>query len=365
MYVHFPVKALQAMMTSFPMLAAALIIVFGTYTAAQATPAAMPPPLKPVATGHKPSLAQGYNYYAGHRYDEASRFFWQAIQKEDAGANGYIYMAICQYALGHVKHAIQLFRYVRDTYKGTTESAAADKYLEQIAPEQSSHGAKSGSLSSASNQTPLAMFLNHIEIVRPIIGHPEVSTSTIATFKGALNRLPLPVQNILAGMAIKISITPTLADKFPALAFQEGRGYEGQTYKRCPGMYKHDTIILCERLIDEGSNEVEAPMTSAHMTETFNHEIGHALDACLGQYSMKDDYRHAYYLDLAGIPADAAARLAYYMQKSEAGQQESCAEITAVCLNLAVPDAEDIKTYFPLTMAFIKKTINADQLIKR
>jgi hypothetical protein len=46
------------------------------------------------------------------------------------------------------------------------------------------------------------------------------------------------------------------------------------------------------------------------------------------------------------------------MQKSVAGQSESCAEITAVILGGADRYAADIRTYFPLTMAYLKKKLN-------
>jgi hypothetical protein len=86
------------------------------------------------------------------------------------------------------------------------------------------------------------------------------------------------------------------------------------------------------------------------------------VDACLDSYSSKEEYRHAYYLDIARIPADAASRLAYYMQKSVAGQQESCAEIMAVCLGGGESTAQDVKTYFPLTLSQVMKKLNAELL---
>jgi hypothetical protein len=130
-------------------------------------------------------------------------------------------------------------------------------------------------------------------------------------------------------------------------------------------MFSGQTVYICERTVDEANDEVKARIPARELTETFYHEVGHALDACLSEYSMKDDYRHAYYLDIAHIPAEAAGRLAYYMQKSDAGQQESCGEITAVCLGSGDErTAEYIKSYFPMTMAFIKQKLKIDEMLK-
>jgi hypothetical protein len=338
------------------------------------------------------ALAQGYQMYQARRYAEASSLFWQAIQQEGAGANGYLYMAHCQYALGHVKQAIPYYRYVRDTYKDSPECPIAVQYLAKLDPAGTAKGTGAGASAAASTSTSTSVttsasagtsasrsnpfasgdskpsasgnLLDRIELVRPIIGHPELSKLTINTIKDDLQKLPKPVQKILIEHGIKFCITTTLVDKYPAMAYKEGRGYDGQTLKRCPGMFKGDTVVICERVINEASNEVEGQIMPGKITQTFYHEIGHAIDCCLGWYSMKDDYRHAYYLDIARIPAETAGRLAYYMQKSDAGQVESCGEITSVCLGSGDRDAEDIKASFPLTMAFIKKKLNIDEMMK-
>jgi len=325
------------------------------------------------------SLAQGYKLYQEKRYADASTALWKAIQKEGAGASAYLYMAHCQYALGHLKQAIPYYRYVKDNFPRTQEGALAAQYLTRLDPASTAAAASppsstSDSAASAapsgggSDDIPAGMtgnLLDRIELVRPVMGHPELSKLTISTIRDDLEKLPRAVKKILVKGGIKFCITTSLVDKYPETAYKEGRGYDGHSLKRCPGMFNgHDTVVICERVIDEGSNEIESPITASKMTETFYHEIGHALDACLCHYSMKDDYRHNYYLDIARIPPDAAGRLAYFMQKSIAGQQESCGEITAVALGSGERHAEDIRTYFPLTLAFVKNKLNIDQMLK-
>lgn len=326
----------------------------------------------PAAIGAPPAtpplLNRGYQLYQAKKYDEASSAFWQAIQQERAGASAYLYMAHCQYALGHLKQAISYYRYARDNYRGSAEAGVAAQYLARLEPASAAAPAatqsKSGAADSASSAPISGNLLERIEITRPVVGHPEVSKLTISAIQEDLKKLPKGVKDILIKGGIKFCITTTLIDKYPAMAYQEGRGYDGHSLKRCPGLFDTPTVVICERVVDEGNDEVEAPIAISKITQTFYHEIGHALDDCLGDYSMKDDYRHAYYLDIARIPPEAAGRLAYYMQKSIAGQQESCGEITAVALGSGDRNAEDIRTYFPLTMAFIKKKLNIDQMLK-
>jgi tetratricopeptide (TPR) repeat protein len=311
------------------------------------------------------SLARARQLYQQRRYAEAANYFQQAVQKEAAGVGGYLWIAHCHYALGNIRQAIPDYVRVRDSYIGTNESKVAAQYLARLDPKGTAQAAAAGA--GKSSPTMLAFagaggapsgLLDRIEIVRPVVGHPELSPSTISIIRESIRNLPPAVQRLLQDRGVKFCITTSLIDKYPAMGYQEGRGYDGYTYKSCPGMFKDNTVIICERFVDETSNEVLGPIASGPMTDTFYHEIGHALDSCLGWYSAQDDYRHAYYLDMARIPADAAARLAYFMQKSVAGQQESCGEITAVCLNSGEHNSQDVQTYFPLTMALIKKKLN-------
>jgi hypothetical protein len=330
-------------------------------------------PLGKGAAATSTVMAKAIQLYQARRYAEASGLFGQAIKSEGAGASGYLYLAHCQYGLGHIKESVPYYRYVRDTYKDSPESKIAQQYLAKLDPTSAAGGAgaakgaaasASPSLNSSDRPAASGNLLDRIEIVRAVNGHPALDKLTINTIKEDLKKLPKPVQKILIDGEIKFCLTTTLIDKFPAMGYQEGRGYDGHTYKACPGMFWTDTVYICERTVNEGNDEVSGQIMPGQMTQTFYHEIGHALDACLGDYSTKDDYRHAYYLDLARIPSEAAGRLAYYMQKSDAGQVESCGEITAVCLGSGERTGEDIKTYFPLTMAFIKKKLNIDEIMK-
>jgi len=320
-------------------------------------------PNQMLAPRHAPTsyLPQARRMYAAKRYAEASRLYQLAIQQEGAGAGGYLYMAHCEYYLGHMPQALNYYQFVTQNFRSCPECKTAALYVAQLAPiaqkqtRMLAHASVSGLSSTGSSA-----LIDRFEIVRPVAGHPEVSPATIASVKDYVRALPPAVQTMLQSANIKFCITPTLVDKYPAMGYQEGRGYDGYTYKRCPGMFKGDTVIICERLVDEGSNEVEAPLSGSSVANTFHHEVGHAIDSCLGNFSTSEDYRHAYYLDIARIPAEAAGSVSYYMQKSTAGQQESCAELTANCLGHGSYNGSALRSCFPETMLAVRKKLNID-----
>ncbi|MBS1998099.1 MAG: hypothetical protein JSS86_17370 [Cyanobacteria bacterium SZAS LIN-2] len=311
---------------------------------------------------HAPTsyLPQARQMYRAKRYAEASRLYGLAIQNEGAGAGGYLYMAHCEYMLGHLSQALHYYQFITQNYRALPEAKSAALYVAQLEPIARKQTRMLAHVSLSSMGAQGTTLLDRFEIVRPTAGHPEVSTATIDSVKEFVRSLPPQIQSLLQTNGIKFCITPTLIDKDPALGYQEGRGYDGYTYKRCPGMFKGNTVIICERLVDEGSNEVEAPLPVSSIANTFHHEVGHALDSCLGNFSASEDYRHPYYLDVARIPADGAGSVSYYTQKSLAGQQESCAEITANVLGHGGVNAPALRAYFPQSMLAIRKKLNIE-----
>lgn len=315
-----------------------------------------------------PNYMQGLSLYQSRRYNEAIASFTEAIKKNEAQAPAWLYVAHSYYANGNRNQAIDTYKKICENFAGGREAAQAAQCLQRLgvsAPGAASGAAKSGGLSQAASAppqkaaegAPIKDIKERLEIVRPRVGHPDVTPSAIATMRKALDGITPYARQVLNEYQIKVVLTPTLIDKRPELAYQEGEGYDGASYKSCPGMYQSGVIYICERTVDEDTDEVKSPFSSADLTETFYHEMGHALDACLDQYSESLEYRHAYYLDIARVPDATAARIKYFLQKSTAGQNESCAELTRLLMGVPGRNDEDIRTSFPLTAAFVKKKL--------
>ncbi len=320
------------------------------------------------------AYGQGVHAYQQARYNEAVAYMYDAITKEKAGANAWLYMGNSYYALGQKKKAIETYQSVKSGFPGTPQAVAAAQYLQRLNPviasaskpesekdgdKSSDDEAESGQKSTANMSTAaiLAALRQRLKTVRPVYGHGEVSKRTIAAVDACFEKIPPKVREILYKHDIKFEITPTMIDKYPEGAYQEVRGYEGGTSKSCPGLFNNGTIVLSQATVNESTDEVNRPRKVDDLEGTFLHETGHALDHCLKWYSTTTEFRHNYYLDIARVPDDVAPRISYYLQKSDAGQIESCAELTSILLGNNRGNDADLAIYFPNTLTYIKKKL--------
>ncbi|MBP6745627.1 hypothetical protein KA344_10370 [bacterium] len=316
--------------------------------------------------------AQGVQAYQAGRYNEAAAYMNDSIAKEKAGANAWLYVAHSYYALGQRKRAEETYQKLKDNFAGTPQAALAEQYLLRLnsnakKDSASANRANSNSSSAANSDSSavandaiagtkdgMKQLRKRVSIVRPVYGHDPVTEKTIRAVDACFDKIPPIVQEILYKGEIQFVITPTMIDKFPAGAYQEVAGYEGGTSKSCPGLFTGRTVVLSQATIDEGSNLVRSPRDADDLQGTFLHETGHAVDACLHWYSCTDEFRHNYYLDIARVPDDVAPKIRYYLQKSVRGQKETCAELTSILLGNQRGNYQEMITYFPNTMKYIK-----------
>lgn len=313
---------------------------------------------KPAACEDKPDAKEGernYQYgvqcYRLKRYNEAAGYFSEAIKLGQYGASLLLYQGHSLFACGRTSDAVESYKRIIEAFPTSPEAAVARQSLNKISPQALT------SKSSAPTIAATKPLLERIEIVRPVISHPELQQSTIRTVKDTVSALPQKIKDILDKGGIKFCLTTTLIDKLPGLGYEEARGYDGGTYKSCRGMFWNDTIYICERTVNEVNDAVEAPRSAEDIRGTILHETGHALDACLDDFSESEEYRHAYYLDIAQVSDSMAPRIKYYLQKSVAGQQESCGELTSILLGNTRDNDADLQACFPNTMKVIKKKL--------
>jgi tetratricopeptide (TPR) repeat protein len=313
---------------------------------------------KPAACQDKPDAKQGelnYQYgvqcYRLKRYNEAAGYFSQAIKLGQYGASLLLYQGHSYFACGRTSDAVEAYKRIIEAFPTAPEAAVARQSLSKISPQALT------SKSSAPAVAATKPLLERIEIVRPVISHPELQQSTIRTVKETVAGLPPKIKAILDKGGINFCLTTTLIDKLPGLGYEEAGGYDGGTYKSCPGMFWKNTIYICERTVNEADDSISVPRSGEDIRGTVLHEIGHALDSCLDDYSESEEYRHAYYLDIAQVSDSMAPRIKYYLQKSVAGQNESCGELTSILLGNSRRNDEDLQACFPNTMKVIKKKL--------
>lgn len=315
-----------------------------------------------------PLYDQGVGAYQSKRYNEASSYFGESIKRSEPGTAPLclLYQGHCALAMGNRNLAKSFYTQLITLYKNSREAQIASQSLAKIDPGASLKAvandstATDNSLPDASDEgsPSVALLKSRIEVARPVVGHPEVSLSLQSSMEDWLRELPKPIRKSLNKNKIKIILTPTLIDKLPALGYREGRGYDGASYKSCPGMFWGDTIYICERTVDEGNDTVSQVRRPEDLKGTFLHECGHALDACHERFSEKEEFRHNYYLDIAHVPDHVASKIKYYLQKSVAGQQECCAELTGILLGNRRDHYQEMRESFPNTIKVIQKQLN-------
>ena len=302
------------------------------------------------------------------RYDEASQYFTNVVRQEPTNSEAYYYLATCQAMVGDEPAARRLYEYVVKYFPDTPAGASSKKYLD-------AHASANGAAAAANSETlqkqmkQLASAIEGlkknattapasigslVEIVRARADRPNVSPEAVAAIKGAVDKMPSSVKNFLWTHAVRIYVTPTVEDYSPGVKYQEARGYEGGTYKSCPAFYHNRRIVIAERTMDEGDESIKDAFPPTNMVNSLYHETGHAMDFCLDGISHSEEFKHAYLLDSAHVDPATAHSLRYYLQKSEDGQEECCAELIGLLLGQTERHTAEMRATFPLTLKLLR-----------
>jgi tetratricopeptide (TPR) repeat protein len=319
----------------------------------------------PVAVTRSPLFQGGIALYNAGRYSEAEQYFTKVVKQEPANADAFYYLATCQALLGDKPACIRLYKYIVQYFPNTQAATSSAQYLAKNSPANTAlpGGAASQQLKDAletaqkmvkNASTAPASIASIVQVVRARADRPNVSTEAVSAIKQAVDKLPPSVKEVLWANSVKIFVTPTVEDYEPGVKYQEARGYEGGTYKSCPAFYQNRKIVIAERTMDEGDETIKEAFLSSQMVNSLYHETGHALDFCLDDISHSDGYKHAYLLDSAHVEPSAANTLRYYLQKSESGQEECCAELIGLLLGQTERHTAEMRASFPLTLKFLR-----------
>jgi len=323
------------------------------------------------------AFEQAVKLYSLKQYKQALSLFLKCAQQNRTEGSAYYYAASCYYQLGDTTDAKQTFQIVTRYYPNSKEAGLASRFLSQLetvaaaasTKKTGSQTATAISTKVASAQVPAKSAAAGadpdtpvdcsalLQVIRPVQDHPAVSSDLINAVRNKLQSMPAHVGKLLNEAHIKIQLTTTMIDAHPELKEREGRGYDGYTYKSCPGMFNGSEIVLCERTINEGDDTVRSAFPISEVIGTFEHECGHAVDWCLGEVSTTEDFKHHYLLDATNLQRtdpDTANELRYYLQKSDAGQQECCGELIGILLGKSDDKTAKMSRAFPQTLDFLK-----------
>lgn len=311
----------------------------------------------------------GVKLYTHKQYKQALPILLNVLKQDPRNASAYLYIANCYYCLQQVAYAKQTYQIIVRNFAGSSEANTATdflKRLEAVATPSATTAAAGGDSqigkpSSAPAKVADQSISDIVRVIRPVQDHPPVSDLLISAVKSKLDTYPPFVKKLLRENRINVILTTTLIDRNPELKNREGRGYDGYTYKSCPGMFENGRdIVICERTMDEGTESVHEPILTSDILHTLNHECGHAIDHCLDNFCESEEFKHAYLLDAAKVQQNdpqMSKDLAYYLQKSTAGQQECCGELIGILLGTESERAEKMKSTFGQTIKVLKKKL--------
>jgi tetratricopeptide (TPR) repeat protein len=320
-----------------------------------------------------PGFEDGVKLYRQNQYKQALPVFLEFLKANPRSAAAYLYIANCYYGLQQISLAKQTYQTLIQSFPNSSEASAARNFLQKLQPSSPSSqlgiSSTSSSSTAASSSNPKTSISPRVaadskigpialRIIRPLQDHPAVSAQLISEVQSRLQAYPKSVKKLLFENRIEVVLTTTLIDKNPEMKNEEGRGYDGHTLKSCPGMFQGGrSIVICERTMDENTEAIHDPLPLTDILSTLNHETGHAIDSCLGDLCETEEYKHAYLLDAASAQRNdpsVARDLAYYLQKSVAGQQECCGELFGIILGTEDSRSDKMKAAFPQTMKLLK-----------
>ncbi|MBY0359083.1 MAG: hypothetical protein K2W82_13860 [Candidatus Obscuribacterales bacterium] len=295
---------------------------------------------------------QALTLYRQKQYRQALTLFLNCAKANPKDTSAYLHAADCYQKLGNKDYAKQTYRYVADSFSGSSDGRLAAQALARLEPVKS----ESTTINFAEQKQNYD--LNGIlQIIRPQGDHPPVSTNVEHSVRQALNSLPNNVKQLFAKHGLVVCLTTTLIDKEPALKNRQGRGYDGFTFRTCPGMFNGHEVIICERTIDENDDSVKESLSIPEIINTLYHECGHAVDYYLGDISASEEFKHAYLLDIGKIEPENKVDLAYFLQKSAAGQEECCGELIGILLGKNDRRTNKLRSAFPLTIQLLTKQL--------
>jgi hypothetical protein len=304
--------------------------------------------------------AQAIEAYKKKDYPTASKLFWKSITDGNGTAAAWLYMAHSKAGEGDLPEARRMYKSVVDIYKNTPEATAAASFIKRIDDKTWHPGPPGGPAKPVANASavvaaPAVGFRARIEVIAPRDSHPKVSAATISTIRLAVDRLPKSIYKILDAGGARVFIGPNIIDKWPNSLNDIKPGQKELTLAEEPGRtYGRDIHIYERSVTTQGSRELGEARGMTEIEANFLHEVGHALDDCLGVYSKDHDLQGRYRMDCEALGDDAKSALSYYLQPGDAGPAEACAESVCILLGGEHKEKDRFNRSFPRTEAWVK-----------
>lgn len=287
-----------------------------------------------------PEYAQGVELYKKRDYAAASDIFWKAITDGDTSASVWLYLAHSKAGEGKLDDARKSYKTVVDVFKDSPEAKVAATYIKALdaktwhpGPAPGAAGAKPAPAAVGAAPPALGGLKYRITIIPPRDLHIAVSAQTIAMVKQTIDRLPKSILKVLDDGGVKVFIGPNILDKWPNSINDIKPGQDNITLPEESGRTYGRDIYLYERPVAaRGSRDLGDVRPLVELQANFLHEIGHALDDCLGLYSRDANFQAEYRVDASSVGGENKAALSNYFLEGDFGAAEVCAESAGILL---------------------------------
>ena len=153
----------------------------------------------------------------------------------------------------------------------------------------------------------------------------NVSPEFVAAVKEMLVTVPLPILIYFRDHGGSIVVAPAVVENDYRLQNTVPRGWDGDhDWKNSPALTHGKQVQIGQFRLDPRTGEYVD--TTAELG-VVRHELGHAVDHCLGYYSSSEEFKHPYLLDVGKVPAEYSGKLDYFLQKAGSGPSETFAEL--------------------------------------
>lgn len=165
--------------------------------------------------------------------------------------------------------------------------------------------------------------------------------------------LPEADRRQLAEAGIRVIIAGRVTDAEPSIANERPRNWPSRsTQEDADGIYLGDqrAVVVAEHTRRGPNNRAEGVL---------RHEVGHALNDALGNFSESREFVQAYQEDVARMDRTQRARLSFWLQARGAGRDEALADVYAA-LRGGVPNAEQTRQIlqaFPRVAEIVRRRL--------
>lgn len=166
-------------------------------------------------------------------------------------------------------------------------------------------------------------------------------------------KLPEADRKLLANDGQRIVVAGKISEIEPSLKDVKPRGWpEGKTWDDADGAHFRDKKIIA---VTENTNAGKTKRAEG----VLRHEVGHAIDQALKDFSQSPEFKAAYDKDVEKLSPFDRAKQQYLLQTGEAGTQETFADVYGAINGASANphQTQEILKKFPAVAELIKKRL--------